>query len=239
MKAMIFAAGLGTRLKEYTADRPKALVKVKGKTLLQHCIEHLKGFGVNTIVINIHHFADKVLKELSKHNNFGCEIIISDEREQLLETGGGLMKAARHLRGNEPLLVFNVDVLSNVDLNKMLEYHMNKAALATLATRRRVSSRYLLFDSGQQLCGWTNTKTEEVKMSRTGRETQQFAFSGIQILSPEIFDLIEEKGKFSITDSYLNLAREHKIIAYPHDEDYWFDVGSPQKLQAVEHFLKN
>ena len=239
MKAMIFAAGLGTRLKEYTADRPKALVKVKGKTLLQHCTEHLKRFGINTIVINIHHFGEKVLEELSEHNNYGCEIIISDEREQLLETGGGLMKAARYLQGSEPVVVFNVDVLSNIDLGKMLEYHKSKTALATLATRKRVSSRYLLFDKGHQLCGWTNTKTSEVKISREGRETEQYAFSGIQILSPEIFDLIGEKGKFSITESYLNLAKEHEIIAYPHDEDYWFDVGSPEKLEVVEHFLES
>lgn len=237
MKAMIFAAGLGTRLRPLTNDRPKALVEVLGKTLLQHSIEHLKRFGITDIVVNIHHFGARVLEVLEQHQNFACNIIISDEREALLETGGGLLKAKNHFKGEEAIVIYNVDVLSNIDLLEMLHYHQENKALATLATRSRVSSRYLLFNERQELCGWTNTKTKEIKNVRPAKNKQQYAFSGIHIIHPALLELIRQEGKFSITDTYLDLASEHKIIAYPHDQDYWFDVGKPERLAAASDFL--
>ena len=234
---MLFAAGLGTRLRPLTNDRPKALVEIHGKTLLQYAVEHLLQYGINTIVVNIHHFGEKVLEVLEQYNNFGANIIISDERDMLLETGGGLKKAAPLLQGNSPFIVYNVDVLSNVNLHQMLAHHQQQEALATLATRTRESSRYLLFDKQQQLCGWTNTKTQAIKMVRTVESTTAYAFSGIHIIEPTLLDLITQEGKFSITTTYLELAAAHKIIAYPHDDDYWFDVGKPERLQAAQTFL--
>lgn len=234
---MIFAAGLGTRLRPLTNDRPKALVEVHGKTLLQHAIEHLKSFGITTIVINIHYFGQTVLDFLAEQQNFGCELIISDERTALLETGGGLKKAAQHLVGEEAIILYNVDILSNIDLNKMLHYHQQQQALATLATRTRDSSRYLLFNKELILCGWQNIKTGVVKDVRTATSTTGYAFSGIQIISPKFLNLITQEGKFSIMTTYLDLAKQHKIVAYPHDEDYWFDVGTTQKLAKATDFL--
>ncbi|CAA6826947.1 MAG: Nucleotidyltransferase-like protein [uncultured Aureispira sp.] len=238
MKAMIFAAGLGTRLRPLTDDRPKALVEVLGKTLLQHAIEHLKRFGITDIVVNIHHFGDKVLDVLEQHQNFACNIIISDERAVLLETGGGLLKAKAHFKGEEALVIYNVDVLSNIDLVKMHRYHQAHQALATLATRSRESSRYLLFNEQQELCGWTNTNTKAIRHVRPANSIQQYAFSGIHIINPALLDFITQEGKFSITETYLDLASEHKIIAYPHDQDYWFDVGKPERLAAAASFIE-
>jgi NDP-sugar pyrophosphorylase family protein len=237
MKAMIFAAGLGTRLRPLTNDRPKALVEVLGKTLLQHAIEHLKRFGITDIVINIHHFGERVLEVLESNQNFGCNIIISDERAALLETGGGLLNAKAHFEGEGALVIYNVDVLSNIDLLEMRQYHQENKALATLATRSRESSRYLLFNEHQELCGWTNTKTKAIRHVRPANSIQQYAFSGIHIIKPALLELITQEGKFSITDTYLDLAAQHKIIAYPHDQDYWFDVGKPERLAAATTFL--
>jgi MurNAc alpha-1-phosphate uridylyltransferase len=238
-KAMIFAAGLGTRLRPLTNDRPKALVEVNEKTLLQHAIEHLNNFGITTIIVNIHHFGKRILEVLEANQNFGCNIIISDERDALLETGGGLKKAAPLLQGGAPFVVYNVDVLSNINLDKMLDYHNKNGALATLATRNRKTSRYLLFNEQEELCGWKNINTKEIKSVREAQSTHNYAFSGIHIIDPKLLNLITEKGKFSITNTYLDLAKEHKIMAYLHDEDYWFDVGKHEQLNKAELFLAN
>lgn len=236
-KAMLFAAGLGTRLAPLTNDRPKALVEINGKTLLEHTISHLKKFGIIDIVVNIHHFGEKVLEVLEQHQNFDCNIIISDERNALLETGGGLKKAADFLRGDLPIVLYNVDVLSNIDLKKMIKHHLRHQALATLATRKRPSSRNLIFNEKLELCGWSDAKKNEKKIVRLVEKTQDLAFSGIHVISPQLLDLIQKEGKFSITDTYLDLAGNQKIIAYPHDEDYWFDVGKPEKLEEAKRFL--
>lgn len=237
LKAMLFAAGLGTRLAPLTNDRPKALVEIHGKTLLQLAIEHLKSFGIKDIVVNIHHFGEKVLEVLAQHQNFGCNILISDERDVLLETGGGLKKAAPFLRGEAPIVLYNVDVVCNINLDKMLAYHLKHQALATLATRQRPSARNLVFNEAMELCGWTNSKTNEIKTVRPAQNSQELAFSGIHIIEPKLLDLIQQEGKFSITDTYLDLAANHRIIAYPHDEDYWFDVGKPERLEEAKAFL--
>lgn len=234
---MLFAAGLGTRLQPLTNDRPKALVEVHGKTLLQHAIEQLKKHNILDIIVNIHHFGDKVLQTLDAHQNFGCNLTISDERSSILETGGGLLKAAPLLKDQQEVLLYNVDVLSNINLEKMLDTHKKGENHATLAVRNRQSSRYLQFDSDGHLCGWVNTQTGEERTVRNTLKKKNFAFSGIHIISTELINAIEERGKFSITQSYLNLADRFNIAAYPHNEDYWFDVGKPEKLQIAKEFL--
>ncbi len=237
MKAMIFAAGLGTRLYPYTADRPKALVEVAGKTLLQRAIEKVSEAGCNDLVINVHHFGDQIIRFLEINQNFGLKISISDERDQLLDTGGGILKAAQWLTGEEPFLVYNVDVLSNMDINLLLQYHHERGGLATLAVRDRKTARYLVFDETMQLTGWRNIKTGEEIKSRTGRESNLFAFSGIQLIEPGIFNMITETGSFSLIPLYLRLARENSIIGYHDQSTLWMDLGKPDQVIEAEKYL--
>lgn len=239
MKALLFAAGLGTRLKTYTQDKPKALVTLAGKPLLQHAIEHLKEFGITDITVNVFHFADQVINFINKHNSFEIAIHISDEREQLLDTGGGLKKAAEFLKGNEPVLIYNVDVISNLNLFELLNYHEQNNALATLVVRNRETSRYLMFDKSLQLTGWKNFSNGESIISRAEsfETSNPMAFSGIHLIQPEIFDLIIEEGKFPIMDLYLRLAKDHKIIGYRDQSDLWMDLGKPEQLQVAETIL--
>ena len=237
MKAMIFAAGLGTRLYPYTADRPKALVEVAGKTLLQRAIEKVSEAGCNDLVINVHHFGDQIIRFLEINQNFGLKISISDERDQLLDTGGGILLAAQWLTGEEPFLVYNVDVLSNMDINLLLQYHHERGGLATLAVRDRKTARYLVFDETMQLTGWRNIKTGEEIKSRTGRESNLFAFSGIQLIEPGIFNMITETGSFSLIPLYLRLARENSIIGYHDQSTLWMDLGKPDQVIEAEKYL--
>ena len=222
---MILAAGLGTRLKPFTDFHPKALYEVNGKTLLEHSIDHLKCAGITEVIINVHHFASQITDYLNKKDNFGLEIAISDETAELLGTGGGLKKAAWFFTGCDCAIIRNVDILSDLNLRKMASYLLNNNALATLAVRNRETSRYLLFETGMQLCGWENRKTGECRMSRDPFSLTPLAFSGIQAISPEIFSLITEEGKFSLTDLYLRLAKDHKIVGYPDDGEVWEDIG--------------
>ncbi len=233
MKAMIFAAGLGTRLRPLTNDRPKAMVEVNGQTLLEINIRKLVGFGFKDIVVNVHHFADLVIDFLES-NDFGANIIISDERDELLETGGGLRKAADFLMEDD-FLVHNVDILTDIDLHKMVHHHKRNNALATLATRQRDTSRYLLFDEQQVLHGWTNVKAGIVRQKRVTENDLFFrAFSGIHVISPQLFKLFTRKGKFSIIDTYLDCAKEHFIQEFRHDDGVWLDVGKPESLREAE-----
>lgn len=236
MKALIFAAGLGTRLKEYTHDKPKALVCLGEKPLIQHAIEHLKSFGITDITINVFHFAEQVISFIEMNNSFGVKIHISDERDQLLDTGGGLKKASVFLNGDEPILIYNVDVISNIDLNKLLEYHQEQDALATLVVRSRKTSRYLMFDKNLQLSGWKNFSNNDTIISRKNNfnQAKPYAFSGIHIVQPEIFNLITEEGKFPIMDLYLRLAKEYTIKAYLDLSDLWMDLGKPEQLLEAE-----
>ena len=240
VKAILFAAGLGTRLGEYTSDRPKALVNLNGKPLLQHAIEHLKKFGINDITINVFHFAEQIISFVAENNSFGISIHISDEREQLLDTGGGLKKAKELLIGTEPILIYNVDIISNLDLNEFLRYHLENRALATLAVRNRKTSRYLMFDYDLQLSGWKNFSNGETRISREGsfNNSQPFAFSGIHLIQPQLLDLITEEGKFPIMDLYLRLATQHPIKAYIDRSDLWMDLGKPDQLKAAELLLQ-
>lgn len=239
MKALLFAAGMGTRLKSYTQDKPKALVTLAGKPLIQHAIEYLISFGITDITINVFHFAEQVISFINEHDSFGITIHVSDERNQLLDTGGGLKKAGTFLKGDEPIVIYNVDVISNLDLNAVLKYHQEQKALATLVVRSRETSRYLMFDRNLQLAGWKNFSNGDTIISRAKefQEAEPFAFSGIHIVQPEVMNLITEEGKFPIMDLYLRLAKEHLIKAYIDQSDLWMDLGKPEQLLAAEELL--
>jgi NDP-sugar pyrophosphorylase family protein len=240
LKALLFAAGLGTRLKEHTHNKPKALVDLAGKPLLGHAIEYLKKFGISDITINVFHFADQIISYMEENNSFGIDIHISDERDQLLDTGGGLRKAAVFLKGSEPILIYNVDVISNIDLNLLLKAHQEGKALATLVVRSRDTSRYLMFDPTLQLVGWKNFSNGETIISREASfsEAQSFAFSGIHLIQPELLDLIEEEGRFPIMDLYLRLAKNNSIKAFIDQSDLWMDLGKPEQLAAAEELFR-
>lgn len=238
MKAMIFAAGKGTRLKPLTDSIPKALVEINGTPMLEIVIHKLIKSGVHEIIINVHHLANQIIDFLNTKNNFGIRIEISHEKDQLLDTGGGLKKAAWFFDDNKPFIVHNVDVISNIDLNEILEYHKKNNALATLAVRNRISSRYFLFNGKNHLCGWENTKTGETINNAANQESTPLAFSGIHVIHPKIFNLMDDAAKFSIVKSYLKLSRQFPVLAYKHDQDYWFDIGKPENLTNASMFLK-
>jgi NDP-sugar pyrophosphorylase family protein len=239
MKAMIFAAGLGTRLKPVTDQLPKALVQVGGKTLLQHVIEKLVKAGFIEIVINVHHFPDKIVDFLVKNRNFGITIHLSDESDALLDTGGGLLKAAEWLKGDEPFLIHNVDVISDLDLKLLFDFHVKENRLATLVVRNRPTNRYLLFNDKLRLIGWTDKSTGEIKQAVSFREEDALplAFSGIQIINPEIFNLIRGRGKFSIIDAYLDLAGDYPVYGFQDDTSCWMDVGKAGQLKEAEKMM--
>ena len=237
MKAMIFAAGLGTRLQPLTNHKPKALVEVNGISILERTINHLIDFGVNDIVINVHHFAAKIVEFLNENDNFGIKISISDESEMLLETGGGLKKAAWFFDNQKPFFVVNGDIISNINLNDLYEFHLKTNAFATLAVRKRETQRYFLFNHENKLCGWQNTKTNEIIKTHEDENLNPLAFSGIQVISPEIFKYLTQEGAFSITGTYLELSKNHTISGFQHDADYWFDLGTIEKLEIAEKYL--
>jgi NDP-sugar pyrophosphorylase family protein len=237
MKAMILAAGLGTRLMPLTSDRPKALVEVGGKTLLEHCINNLVSQGFNHIVINVHHFAPKMYEFLSQHK-FKASIYVSDETDRLLDTGGGIIHARQFLDGEEPFLVHNVDIISDINLRYLVDTHIQSEALATLAVNRRESSRVFLFDEEMQLAGWRNMLTGRSifpNMHKTLYEA--YAFAGIHVISPEIFNLISTKGVFSIVDAYLNLCKDNKIVGVNLPDNFILDVGKPDSLNRAKEFF--
>lgn len=237
MKAFILAAGLGTRLAPFTLQKPKALVELKGITLLERAIRKVNELDISEIIINVHHFGDQIVEFLASKQNFNLPISVSDERGALLDTGGAILKA-KHLLGNtEPFLLYNVDVLSSIDLGSFLSYHSEKAGLATLAVRERPTDRYLFFDNYMQLSGWRSIKTGEVKTSRPCDHPKNFAFSGIQIIEPQLLSLITETGKFSIIDLYLRLAKNEAIYGYHDISEYWMDLGKPDQLTAAEKMI--
>jgi NDP-sugar pyrophosphorylase family protein len=230
MKAMVLAAGLGTRLKPLTDDRPKALVEIAGRTLLQITLLRLRDYGINDVIVNVHHFADMIIEYLRANDNFGMRIAISREDDVLLDTGGGLNKAAWFFlqAGNdEPFLLHNVDVISAIDFSRMVEFHVKNRALTTLAVKNRETSRPLLFDESLQLCG--RGPSQDPKKA-------SLAFSGIHVISPRLLPLMSEEGPFSIISFYLDLAgRGERILAFRADEYYWRDLGKPDDLaEAVE-----
>lgn len=237
MKAMLFAAGLGTRLKPFTDSNPKALAVVNNRTLLEHNIRYLQRYGISDVVVNVHHFAEKIEATLYENDNFGSRVTISDERQEILETGGGLKKAAPCFDGEQNIVVMNVDALTNLDLDKMIAYHNTRSNMATLAVMQRASGRHLLFDGDMTLCGWQNNSTGEQRISKNTTPVFPYAFSGIQVISKEVLQNIPFKGKFSLIDLYLHLAKENVIKGYDHTGDIFIDVGKPESLaQAATLF---
>jgi NDP-sugar pyrophosphorylase family protein len=239
MRAMILAAGLGTRLRPITDSIPKALIKIREHTLLELQIKKLKSSGINKIIINIHHHARMIEEYLKQNSNFDCEIQISDESDQLLETGGGLKKAAHFFSDSSPFLIHNVDVITNLNLKKLFDHHKKENALATLAVMERISSRFFVFDEENILVGWKNEKTEESKVARrpTGK-IKLLAFSGIQIVEPKIFKYFPNKDVFSLVELYLNVAKKEQITALNHSGDQWLDLGKKENLVEAEKSFK-
>ena len=244
MKAMILAAGLGTRLRPLTDNRPKALVEIAGRTLLEITLSSLRTAGVTDAIINVHHFAEMIVDYLEAHQNFGMRLEISQEGT-LLDTGGGLKKAAWFFLQDsdpreEPFLLHNVDVLSNIDLTRMLQVHATTGALATLAVQDRLTSRYLLFDHTLQLRGrQTGTEQKQEIVKHCSEPLSPLAFSGIQVISPRLLGMIEDEGAFSIIKTYLQLAaRGQKILGFRADEYYWRDLGKPESILKAEEELK-
>jgi NDP-sugar pyrophosphorylase family protein len=238
MKAMIFAAGLGTRLGTLTKCKPKALVEVNGKPMLEHVVEYLKSNDIKEIIINVHHFADLIVDFIRQKNNFGIQIEISDESKELLDTGGGLIKASHFFSDVKPFVAHNVDVLSETDLNYVFHKHTLCNALATLVVKKRNTSRYLLCDDDGLICGWRNIKTGEEIMVKPANMLSEVAFSGIQVIDPKIFNYNRLSGKFSLTKMYLNLAKTHNICTYS-DDGLWFDLGKPENIIEAESTFLN
>ena len=234
MKALLLSAGLGTRLKPFTDKHPKALAPVHGRSLLEWNIRNLQRYGIYDIVVNVHHFAEQIIEALHEGNGYGSRYEISDEREAVLETGGGLKKAAPFFSGDRHLLVMNVDMLTNADISKMISFHEKSNCLATLAVQQRPSSRYFLFDENMNLKGWENTLTLERRPPMLTGNLKQFAFSGIQVLNTSIFAKIKREGKFSLVDVYLDLCSTETITGLDHTGDLLLDVGKPDSIAKAE-----
>jgi len=234
---MIFSAGLGTRFKPWTDKHPKALAPVNGKSLLQRNVEYLQQHGIKDIIVNVHHFADQIEEVVKQNKGWGSDITISDERDVLLETGGGLLHAKKYFTPGERFITCNVDILTDLDIHKLISFHERSKALISFAVSDRMTSRYLLFDKYNQLCGWRNVKTNEEKLPRRSSDLFQKAYSCVVIFDYAIFDLMEShsfKGKFSLIDVYLALANEQVIMGYDHTGDRFVDVGKPDSVIAAE-----
>ncbi len=243
MKAMILAAGLGTRLKPFTDHHPKALATVNGITLLEHTIRKLQAHGIYDIVVNVHHFANQIIDTLRQNKGFGSNFIISDESEQVLETGGGVLFAQKHLDDGNDFLVVNVDILSNINLQKLIQFHQSQNGLATLAVQKRNSSRQLVFQSQTpellQLKAWINNSTSETKPENIDIQAfQAFAFSGIQVMRAAIFQHFDGlQGKFSLIDLYLKICQQQTVYGWDHSGDWMLDVGKPESLAKAAQLL--
>lgn len=237
-RAMILAAGLGTRLKPWTDEHPKALAIVNGKSLLQRNIEYLQQHGIYQVIVNVYHFAEQIIQAIEDNQGWGSSITISDETGAVLETGGGLKKAAWYFAESENFVLMNVDVLTDMDLTAMMAAHITHKPVATLATTNRETSRYFLFDNNNMLCGWRNIKTGEEKLPRPGATLTQRAFSGIHIISRHMLPLIQQEGKFSMVDVYLSLAKDNDIQAFDHSASLFIDVGKPESVVNAEGMFK-
>lgn len=236
---MIFAAGLGTRLKPWTDNNPKSLAVINGKSLLQRNIEYLQHWGLNNVVVNVHHFSSMLITEIEKNKGWGSTVTISDETEEVLETGGGLLKAAPLLEGFEKIVLINADVLTDLNLDEMLTYHLKSKSLVTLATTNRITSRYFLFDTNNNLVGWTNDKTGEIKSNfpLQGNEIKK-AFSGIHIIEKDLLKLIPFRGKFSIVEVYLHLMKDYNIRSFDHSGSRFIDVGKPESVETASKLFQ-
>jgi MurNAc alpha-1-phosphate uridylyltransferase len=237
MQAMIFSAGLGTRFKPWTDSHPKALAFVIDKSLLQRNIEYLQSYGIKDVIVNVHHFADQVEEAVKKNKGWGSNITISDERNELLETGGGLLKAKKLFSPGERFITCNVDILTDLDINNLLAFHEKNKSLISFAVTNRKTSRFLLFNENNRLCGWRNTRTGEERISIPGSNLVEKAYSCVVVFEYDIFRIMEENnftGKFSLIDVYLKLANNHLIMGYDHSGDRLVDVGKPESLTVAE-----
>ena len=239
MRAMILAAGLGTRLKPYTDSTPKALIEIKGFPLLKLQIRKLSSEGFDQIIINVHHLSDQVKEFIKQNIFFNCSVTISDESEKLLNTGGALKKAAHFFSDRKPFLVYNVDILSDINLKSLMNHHLSSRSIATLAVQERVSSRKFLFNYENNLCGWMNDEKGK-KIIVRDEETRliPYSFSGIQIIDPVIFRYFPDEDVFSLVDLYLAAAKEQKINGFVHDEDNWIDIGKAETLAEAENLFE-
>ena len=234
---MILAAGIGSRLRPVTENIPKALVEVGGQTMLERTIHHLKHYGFDELIINIHHFAEKIKEHLARNQYFGADIKFSEEKSELLDTGGGLKQASWFFKEDQSFLIHNVDVLSDFNLAKLWRFHQNKEALATLVVQDRPTSRYLLFDEQNRLCGWENTRSGKKVLIHNKKTLRKLAFSGIHITRSGIFEYMPDKDVFSIMDVYLKVAEKEKILAYQDNESHWFDIGNLENLKKARSFI--
>lgn len=238
LSAMIFAAGLGTRFKPWTDLHPKALAVISGKSLLQRNIEYLQQYGIRNVVVNVHHFADQIIQAVNENKGWGSVISISDETDAVLETGGGLKKAAHFFSKTvAPIVIINVDILTDLDLGAMIKEHQIAQPLATLAVSDRSTSRYFLFDENNTLAGWRNVTTGEEKISRQATTYVQKAFSGIHVIDPALLPMIRQEGKFSMVDLYLQLAKTQPIRAFDHSGSRFIDVGKPDSVAKAEQLF--
>jgi NDP-sugar pyrophosphorylase family protein len=236
-KALIYAAGKGTRLKPFTESHPKALALVNDVPLLERNIKYLQSFGVTEFVINVHHFGEQIVEFLEKNNHFGAKIDISDEKDELLETGGGLLFAQKYLENEENFLIMNADILTDLNIHELVKFHETHLPLATLAVSDRNSSRKLFFNSEMVLKGWMNKNSGETKMAELNNDFKELAFSGIHCINSSIFDKIKRRGKFSIMDEYLDLMFENNILGFQH-EARLIDVGRPESVIEAEKYFK-
>lgn len=234
MKGMIFSAGLGTRFKPWSDNHPKALALVNNKTLLQHSVEYLQRYGITDVVVNVHHFADQIIEAVNKNKGWGSNVIISDETNEVLETGGGLLKAKDLLQDGEPFVTLNADFLTDLNINDLIKFHKEKQSLISFGITNRKTSRYFLFDEDNRLCGWRNTNTGEERISITKDNLKQMAYSCVVVFQPEIFELIPQRGKFSLVETYLSLAAQYPIYGYDHTGDKLVDVGKPESVAIAE-----
>ena len=234
IKAMIFSAGLGTRFKPWTDKHPKALAIINGKSLLQRNIEFLQQYGIKDVIVNVHHFADQIVDTVKKNKGWGSNVVISDETDKVLETGGGLLKAKELFTPGEKFITCNVDILTDLDISKLIAFYEKHKPLISFAVSNRKTSRNFLFDKQDRLCGWINTVTGEQRISVESPDLIQKGYSCIVIFEYDVFRLMPFTGKFSLTDMYLELARNHTILGYDHTGDKWIDVGKPDSVTVAE-----
>jgi N-acetyl-alpha-D-muramate 1-phosphate uridylyltransferase len=233
---MLFAAGLGTRFKPWTDKHPKALAVVNGKSLLQRNIEYLQKYDITDIVVNVHHFPEQVIDVIEKNDGWGSTVTISDETGELLDTGGGLLKA-KHLLFRNSILALNVDILTDINIKHFLAHHQQENSIITVAVSDRNTSRYLLFNKYNRLIGWRNKTTDETRIVIEAKDIFEKAYSGMAIFQPEALDLISLRGKFSLIEAYLQLAPANKIAAYDHTGERWIDVGKPENVNKAEEMF--
>ncbi len=233
-RAIIFSAGLGTRFKPWTDKHPKALAVVNGKTLLQRNIEYLQEYGIFEVVVNVHHFADQIIAAINENKGWGSKIFISDETDAVLETGGGLLKAKPFLENSDFFVSVNVDVLTNLNIDNLIDFYKQKKALIAFGVSQRKAARNILLDEEMQMCGWQNNVTGDEKIVRSTSFKNPYAYSCVAIYSTKVLELIQQKGKFSVMESFLQLAAEHPVFGYKHSTDSWVDVGRPESVALAE-----